>query len=319
MRGDQHGGCRRCRPRGVPLDRSTDWYVRPHRVVSGRHRPRTGPARPGADAGPDPPSPWRVGGVLVPGRAESAGCRVRCRSRCMDVWIAGRERQHTDPPPRAPCTARVALESRGRPTSGGADVTARRLWTALAILLPALAATIAPMSAVDLAYQVRAGELMLESGTVLRADPFTFTAMGEPWLNQQWGAGVIFALVQGLLGWGGLVVLRVALVARSRRSRRGGGRSVAAVAHRGAARARWLRRRDRFAGAAGAALRDCPLRRRPGHPRVAGPAPGPRLADPRPRRWPGRTSTGASSWARWRSPSPSPTTGSPGGRAFDAC
>ena len=84
-----------------------------------------------------------------------------------------------------------------------------RLWLALAILLPALAATIAPMSTVDLAYQVRAGELMLGSLAVLRTDPFTFTVFGEPWLNQQWGAGVLFAAVHGLAGWGGLVILRV--------------------------------------------------------------------------------------------------------------
>jgi hypothetical protein len=93
------------------------------------------------------------------------------------------------------------------------DMTRDRLWLALAILLPALAATIAPMSTVDLAYQVRAGELMLESLAVLRTDPFTFTAMGDPWLNQQWGAGVLFALVHGLGGWGGLALFRALLIA----------------------------------------------------------------------------------------------------------
>ncbi len=92
-------------------------------------------------------------------------------------------------------------------------MTRDRLWLALAILLPALAATIAPMSTVDLAYQVRAGELMLGALSVLRTDPFTFTAFGEPWLNQQWGAGVLFAVVFGPTGWGGLVVLRAVLVA----------------------------------------------------------------------------------------------------------
>ena len=93
-----------------------------------------------------------------------------------------------------------------------AIMTRERLWLSLAILLPALAATIAPMSTIDLAYQVRAGELMLGTLSVLRTDPFTFTAFGEPWLNQQWGAGVLFAAVHGLGGWGGLVVLRVVLV-----------------------------------------------------------------------------------------------------------
>ena len=87
-----------------------------------------------------------------------------------------------------------------------------RLWLALAILLPALAATIAPMSTVDLAYQVRAGDLMLGSLAVLHRDPFTFTAFGEPWLNQQWGAGIVFSVVHGLAGWGGLAILRVVLV-----------------------------------------------------------------------------------------------------------
>ena len=92
-------------------------------------------------------------------------------------------------------------------------MTRDRLWLAIAVLLPALAATIASMSTVDLAYQVRAGELMLGSAAVLREDPFTFTAFGEPWPNQQWGAGIVFALVQGPAGWGGLMVLRAVLVA----------------------------------------------------------------------------------------------------------
>jgi len=88
-----------------------------------------------------------------------------------------------------------------------------RLWLGIGVLLPALAATIAPMSTVDLAYQVRAGDLMLGSTAILRADPFTFTAMGEPWLYQQWGAGILLAAGFAPAGWGGLVVLRAVLVA----------------------------------------------------------------------------------------------------------
>jgi hypothetical protein len=91
-------------------------------------------------------------------------------------------------------------------------MTRDRLWLALAVLLPAFAATIAPLPTGDLAYQVRAGELMLASGAVLRADPFTFTAFGDPWLNQQWGTGLAVALVHGVLGWGGLALLRALLI-----------------------------------------------------------------------------------------------------------
>ena len=46
----------------------------------------------------------------------------------------------------------------------GDDMTRDRLWTLLAVLLPVLGATIAPMSTVDLAYLVRVGDLMRASG-----------------------------------------------------------------------------------------------------------------------------------------------------------
>src|SRR2546423_11928525 len=39
-----------------------------------------------------------------------------------------------------------------------------------------------------------------------------FTAVGAPWINQQWGAQLILAAVYRLGGWTGLVVLRAALV-----------------------------------------------------------------------------------------------------------
>jgi hypothetical protein len=82
----------------------------------------------------------------------------------------------------------------------------------LAVLLPVLGATIAPMSTVDLAYQVRVGDLMRASGSVLRADPLTFTAAGQAWLNQQWGTGVLLSLGYSAAGWAGLALLRALLV-----------------------------------------------------------------------------------------------------------
>src|ERR1700690_3225093 len=91
-------------------------------------------------------------------------------------------------------------------------MTRDRLWTLLAVLLPVLGATIAPMSTVDLAYQVRAGDLMRASGTILRTDPFTFTAAGQLWLNQQGGAGVLLSLGYSAGGWAGLALLRAALI-----------------------------------------------------------------------------------------------------------
>jgi hypothetical protein len=91
-------------------------------------------------------------------------------------------------------------------------VSRDRLWTLLAVLLPVLGATLAPLSTVDLAYQVRVGDLMRASGAILATDPLTFTATGQPWLNQQWGTGVLLSLSYSIGGWAGLALLRATLV-----------------------------------------------------------------------------------------------------------
>src|SRR5664280_2997585 len=68
------------------------------------------------------------------------------------------------------------------------------------------------MSTVDLAYQVRVGDLMRASGSILSTDALTFTAAGQPWLNQQWGAGLLLSVGHSIGGWAGLAVLRALLV-----------------------------------------------------------------------------------------------------------
>ncbi|TMC60730.1 MAG: hypothetical protein E6J17_09475, partial [Chloroflexi bacterium] len=86
------------------------------------------------------------------------------------------------------------------------------LWLFLAVVLPVLGALLASLSSVDLAYHLRAGAMILDSGAIPTRDTFTFTSAGAPWLDQQWGAQVILATVYRLAGWTGLVVLRAALV-----------------------------------------------------------------------------------------------------------
>jgi hypothetical protein len=86
------------------------------------------------------------------------------------------------------------------------------LWAITAVLLPVIASLEASLSSIDLAYHVRAGNLMLDSHRLARVDTFTFTAAGKPWLDQQWLAQLLFALVHRAGGWDGLHVLRAALV-----------------------------------------------------------------------------------------------------------
>jgi hypothetical protein len=86
-----------------------------------------------------------------------------------------------------------------------------RLWVFLAVALPAFAALLATMSTVDLTYHLRAGSEILANRAVPAVDTWTFTAAGIPWVDQQWGAQLVFALTERLGGWTGLAILRAAL------------------------------------------------------------------------------------------------------------
>jgi hypothetical protein len=87
-----------------------------------------------------------------------------------------------------------------------------RLWGFLAVSMPVLAALIAGLSTVDLAYHLRAGAIIWDTGTIPATDTFTFTAAGTTWMDQQWLAQVILAGVERVAGWSGLAILRAALV-----------------------------------------------------------------------------------------------------------
>lgn len=81
------------------------------------------------------------------------------------------------------------------------------LWAAIAIALPVAATWLSRTQAVDLAYQIRAGGLMLDTHHLLATDLFTFTVAGHRWLNQQWAAEVFFASVWRAGGWDGVAVV----------------------------------------------------------------------------------------------------------------
>jgi hypothetical protein len=91
-------------------------------------------------------------------------------------------------------------------------MTLARLWAFLAVGLPVLASLIANLSAVDLAYHLRAGGMFLDTAQIPTVDTFTFTAPGAAWVNQQWGAQVVLAAVFRVAGWTGLTLLRAALI-----------------------------------------------------------------------------------------------------------
>jgi hypothetical protein len=91
-------------------------------------------------------------------------------------------------------------------------MTTPRLWAWLAVALPVLAAIVAPMSTVDLAYHLRAGDEMLDARALPTVDTWTFTVAGARWVDQQWGAQLVLWAIHALADWTGLVVLRALVV-----------------------------------------------------------------------------------------------------------
>ena len=86
------------------------------------------------------------------------------------------------------------------------------VWALLPVLVPALVTLMSTMLAIDLAYHVRAGDLILDARAIPRVDSFTFTMAGRAWLDQQWGAQLLMALVHRAGGWGALAILRALLI-----------------------------------------------------------------------------------------------------------
>src|SRR5206468_8005541 len=82
------------------------------------------------------------------------------------------------------------------------------LWAFASVVLPIVAALRATIATNDLAYQIRAGNLMLFTHHLLRHDVFTFTAAGRAWTDQQWGAQIAFALIWRAGGWAALALFR---------------------------------------------------------------------------------------------------------------
>lgn len=109
------------------------------------------------------------------------------------------------------------IGGRSRPRSVTRDphpwrLTFPQLLAFVAVALPILAALRFAFSTIDLAYLIRAGETMIGTGEIAGRDSFTFTVAGHEWLNQQWGAEIVFALLYRAAGWEALAIARATLV-----------------------------------------------------------------------------------------------------------
>jgi tetratricopeptide (TPR) repeat protein len=79
--------------------------------------------------------------------------------------------------------------------------------SALALLL--LALNLTPITNNDLFLHLKTGELVLETHAVPKTDDYSALARGRPYVAHEWLAGVVFRLVQGALGFDGLILFKV--------------------------------------------------------------------------------------------------------------
>lgn len=113
-----------------------------------------------------------------------------------------------------PSGAAVLDEGPGQSTSVRARVGSELGWLlgGLIVLL-AFRMGVGPLHDNSFLTHLATGRLILSEGGVPRADPYSFTASGEPWVVQSWMASVVYATTERVAGLGGIRVLNGALYA----------------------------------------------------------------------------------------------------------
>ena len=91
-------------------------------------------------------------------------------------------------------------------------LTLSNVWATAVVTLSVGVTFMFRMSSIDLAYHIRAGETILATHGAPSIDAFTFSMAGRPWLDQQWGAQVLLALVYRRGGWAAMGFFHAALV-----------------------------------------------------------------------------------------------------------
>jgi hypothetical protein len=108
---------------------------------------------------------------------------------------------------RHPPVEAAAGEGKG----SGPWLTVPRLWLIVVLGAIGLMALTRTPSAIDLAYHVKAGELMVAEGALPRTDTLAWTTAGRPWLDQNWGAQLVLYGIWRLGGFPLVVVVNALL------------------------------------------------------------------------------------------------------------
>jgi hypothetical protein len=110
-------------------------------------------------------------------------------------------------PTRHPPVEAAAGQGKG----SGPWLSMPRLWLIVVLGAIGLMALARTPSAIDLAYHVKAGELMAAEGALLRTDVLAWTTAGRSWLDQNWGAQLMLYGIWRLGGFPLVVVVNALL------------------------------------------------------------------------------------------------------------
>jgi hypothetical protein len=72
-----------------------------------------------------------------------------------------------------------------------------------------------PIVSRDIGFHLQAGAWIWSHGEIPRADPFSYTAFGRPWIDSHWLFQVILFAIHSAAGLPGLVILRIGIVLAS--------------------------------------------------------------------------------------------------------
>jgi hypothetical protein len=96
-------------------------------------------------------------------------------------------------------------------TRPGPWLTMPRLWLIVALGAIGVMELIQLPSAIDLAYHIKVGQLMVADHALPRTDVLAWTTAGEPWLDQNWGAQLVLYGIWRLGGFPLVTVVQAAL------------------------------------------------------------------------------------------------------------
>jgi len=65
----------------------------------------------------------------------------------------------------------------------------------------------------DVWWHLRTGQLMLENHKILHSDPYSFTKLGQPWVDHEWLSQILIYGLYRMAGWGALIAGFAAIIA----------------------------------------------------------------------------------------------------------